>query len=258
MLPLLLVVNTAVYADALQVTATLVETDPVSPAALHGNDNVYVHFHYVASAPASIWVAPYSHGQKVSAITSGSPPYPAGVGEGFAFFACNQACSVDSIHFQSAPQGSGYPSADQSVPVDFSWDGAPGQWHTPAAWVKPFQDQEAAREKAAYNAYMSAPLGASGVLSLIVFGLMLLGALLVLVIWPVYGLIRWQGKWRWLAAAPLALTLLKTFSIGSDLARDPSTHNLLPFEYLVIGVIAAPYMILVWLFRRKALKAEVQ
>ena len=253
---LLALCSAATQAADLQVDATLVETDPASPAVLYGNDNVYVRFHYVSNAPVSIWVTPYSNGQKVGAITSGSPPYPAGEGEGFAFFACNQACRVDSIHFQAAPQGSGYPSIDQSAPVDFAWDGAPGRWHTPATWVKPFQDKEAQRQKQVYDAYMAQPLGASGVATIIVFGAMLLGALSVCVIWPLYGLIKWRGKWRWLAVAPLALTLLKTLGISADLARDPTSHNLLPFEYLVIGVIVAPYMLLVWLLRRAALRKE--
>ena len=253
---LLLLTLGVAHADEPQVSVSIVEMDPVSPAVLHGNDNVYVHFHYSASAPVSIWVAPYSHGQKVSAITSGSPPYPAGEGEGFAFFGCNQACSVDAIHFQSAPQGSGYPSADQAEPADFRWDGAPGQWHTPAAWVKPFQDRETARQKQAYRDYMAQPLGKSGVFALILFAAMLLGTLWVCVVWPLIGLIKWRGKWRWLASAPLALTILKSLSLSVDLARDPTSHNLLPFEYLFIGAVAAPYMVVVWLFRRRALKAE--
>ena len=37
---LVIVCAAAAHADGLQVTATLVETDPVSPAVLHGNDNV--------------------------------------------------------------------------------------------------------------------------------------------------------------------------------------------------------------------------
>lgn len=239
-----------------QATVNIVETDPASPAVLHGNDNVYVHVHYRSDAPLKIWVRPFLGGQPATALTMGSPVYPTGEGEAFGWFGCYKACRVDSIHLQLATADSGYPYREEAVPVDFSWDGAPGAWHTPAAWVKPMQDAENARQKQAYDAYMAQPLGKSGVIALTIFAVMLLGTLSVCVIWPIYGLIKWQGKWRWLAGAPLAVTLLKTASLSADLARDPTSHNLLPFEYLMIGAMAAPYMIIVWLLRRKSLKAE--
>ena len=237
---------------------SIAEMDPASPAVLHGDDDVYVHVHYTSDAPIKIWVRPFTDGAASPAMTMGSLVYPAGEGEAFGWFACPKACRVDSIHLQLATAQSGYPYREEATPVDFAWDGAPGQWHTPAAWVKPLQDAEAAREKQAYDAYMSQPLGTSGVIALTVFGIMLLGALFVCVIWPLMGLIRWEGKWRWLASAPLVVTILKTASLSADLARDPTSHNLLPFEYLIIAAIATPYMLVVWLLRRKALKTEAR
>ena len=234
------------------VTVNIVETDPVSPAVLHGNEDVYVHIHYSSDAPIKIWVRPFTDGAASSAMTMGSPVYPAGEGEAFGWFACPKACRVDSIHLQLATAQSGYPYREEASPVDFTWDGAPGQWHTPAAWVKPLQDAEAAREKQTYAAYMAQSPGTSGVIALTVFGIMLLGTLFVCVIWPLIGLIRWQVKWRWLASAPLVVTILKTVSLSADLARDSTSHNLLPFEYLIIGAIATPYMLVVWLLRRRS------
>jgi hypothetical protein len=183
--------------------------------------------------------------------------HPAGEGEALGWFTCTTVCEVHSIHIQIATADSGQPFLDQpNGDYYFNWDGMPGERHTPAAWVKPLQDAEASREKQAYDAYVAQPLGRSGVFALMLFSAMLMGAALVSVIWPIYGLIKWRDKWRWLASAPLALTLLKTFSIASDITRDPTSHNLLPFEYLMIGAIATPYMLAVWLLRRKALKAE--
>ncbi|HEY4128909.1 MAG TPA: hypothetical protein VGN70_12735 [Gammaproteobacteria bacterium] len=254
-LTLLLAANAAKAADP-QTTVSIVGMDPPSPALLHSNDDVYVHLHYTSDAPIKIWARPFSAGTAAGAISSSSPVYPAGEGDAFGWFSCSKACSVDSIHVQIAVANSGYPFHEDSTSVGFGWDGAPGQRHTPAAWVKPMQDAVAAQEKQTYDAYMAQPLGKSGVMALILFDAVVLGALFVCVVWPVYGLTRWQGKWRWLASAPLALFILKTFGISTDLAHDPTSHNLLPFEYFIIGAIAAPYMILIWLLRRRALRRD--
>jgi len=83
-----------------------------------------------------------------------------------------------------------------------------------------------------------------------------LAALAACFIWPIWGVIRWRAKWRWLAAAPLALVVLKTLGIMVDFSRDRTSHNLLPFEYLMLATLVAPYMLIVWLLRRRALKRE--
>jgi hypothetical protein len=258
-LTVLALIFTSVVAAAAgtpQVTLEVLETDPASPAALHGTDQVYVHFRYSSDMPISIWVTPYFHGKRAAAMTSGSPPYPAGDGEGFGWFAFHDAGQVDSIHLQVAPEGSGYPNEGEPTPVDFTWDGTPGAWHTPAAWVEPFRQKEAAREKQAYQAYMNQPLGASGHLALAVFGVLLLGAVIVLFVWPIRSLILWRGKWRVLAALPLVAVGLKTLKVAADVSADRTSHNLLPFEYLILAAFIAPYMIVVWLLHRAALRRE--
>ena len=40
----------------------------------------------------------------------------------------------------------------------------------------------------------------------------------------------------------------------ADLSRDPTSHNLLPFELIEAAVLAAPYMLAVWLLRRASLR----
>jgi hypothetical protein len=242
--------------DTPQVTVSIVETDPESAATLHGTDNVYVHVHYSASAPIKIWVHPYFRGHSAGAMTMGSPVYPAGEGEAFGWFAFRGTGQVDSIHVEVATEGSGYPFTEQAFPADFSWDGAPGAWHEPAAWVAPFQEQEKQREKAAYQHYANQPLGFAGNIALAVFGVMLLTALVVCLVWPLWALLRWRGKWRALATLPLLFVGLWAVKDVVEISADPTSHNLLPFEFIEAAILVAIFMGVVWMMRRRALAAD--
>ena len=55
--------------------------------------------------------------------------------------------------------------------------------------------------------------------------------------------LRWRGAWRWLGFLPLLV-----FSVAViDIVRNPSAHNLWPFEllvwvvlgFIILGVVAA-------------------
>lgn len=243
-------------ADNPQVTVNIVETDPVSPATLHNNDNVYVHVHYVSSAPVRIWIRPYWQGKSAGAMTDGSPLYPAGEGEAFGWFAFRDSGQVDSIHVQVAKADSGYPFMEESTPANFVWDGTPGASRQPAAWVLPFQQHEAAQQQQDYQNYMNQPLGAGGAAALVVFGVLVVVSLAACFLWPIWGVIRWRGKWRLLAAIPCGAICLWVLKDCADLAGDPTSHNLLPFEFIEAAVLIAPYMFFVWLLRRATLKKE--
>ncbi|HUL46233.1 MAG TPA: hypothetical protein VLV25_03980 [Steroidobacteraceae bacterium] len=252
---LLLAGGPASPADTPQVTVSLVETDPASPATLHGTDNVYVHVHYSASAPIKIWVRPYFQGHTAAAMTMGSPVYPAGEGEAFGWFAFRGAGRVDSIHLEVATERSGYPFTEQAFPADYSWDGAPGAWHEPAAWVAPFQEQEKQREKEAYQRYAKQPLGVAGDIALAVFGVIVLASLAVCFLWPLWALLRWRGRWRVLAAIPLLFVALWVIKDIVEISADPTSHNLLPFEVVEAAVPVAIFMSVLWVLRRRAFGA---
>jgi hypothetical protein len=258
LLAALLAGGAAAAADLPAVTLALVETDPESPATLPGNDTVYVRVHYSSSAPIRIWVRPYLGGRSAGAMTMGSPVYPAGEGEAFGWFAFRGAGRVDSIHLQAALENSGYPFTEREFPADFSWNGLPAQAHAPAAWVTPLREQEAAREREAYQRYANQPLGAAGGLALFVFGVLVLAALLACFLWPLWGVLRWKGGWRILAALPLVVVGMWIIKDTVEISADPSSHNLLPFELIEAAVLIAPFMFILWLLRRKALRAETK
>ncbi|HEX7964681.1 MAG TPA: hypothetical protein VF651_03085 [Gammaproteobacteria bacterium] len=244
----------AAEAPAPHATVAIVEVDPANGAMLHSYDAVYVHVHYSSNVPVKIWVRPYANDKEVPAQSNASSVHPAGEGEALGWFACTETCEVHSIHVQLAAMDSGYPFLDYHSDDSyyFTWDGLPGPGHTPAAWVKPMQDEEKKRQEQAYKEQMNRPASAGDGLILVVFYVAILAALAACFVWPVWGVISWRDKWRWLAAAPLALVALKTLGIMLDFSRDRTSHNLLPFEYLMLAALVAPYMLIVWLLRRRA------
>jgi hypothetical protein len=70
----------------------------------------------------------------------------------------------------------------------------------------------------------------------------------------IWGTVRWKGGWRVAAAVPLAALALWGVNDAYDLANDPTSHNLLPLEFALGALVAAPYMLVIWLWRRLMLK----
>ena len=238
------------------ISMAIIDTDPPSPATLHNGDTVYVRLKYQSDVPLAIWVRPYYRGVPAQAMTSPSPIYPAGQAEAFGWFAFRGAGTVDEIHLQAAPAGQrAIPTVDEPELADFTWDGQSGPMHSPAPWAAPWQKKEAAAEERGYQNYMNAPLGVTGFIALLIFGVLVIGALAATFLWPLWGVLRWHGKWRAFAALPLAVVGWHTLTITRDLAVDSTSHNLLPFEYIELAVVVAPYMFIVWLRRRSALRA---
>jgi hypothetical protein len=137
-----------------------------------------------------------------------------------------------------------------STPADFSWGREAGPHHTPASWVEPFRQRETARQQQAYRDYMNQPTDAGG--SLLV-GAVLLVALVLVVLclaWPVRALRRWQGPWRTLCVPPLLVAGLWLLKDITDIAADPTAHNLWPFECVEAALLIGAYMLVLTLLRR--------
>ena len=80
-------------------------------------------------------------------------------------------------------------------------------------------------------------------LAMFAIGLVGLGA-------PAWALWRWRGIWRVLAAIPAALMAWTVLNIVVGVARDPTSHNLWPFEILLFGGFGAASIAVMALFRR--------
>lgn len=63
---------------------------------------------------------------------------------------------------------------------------------------------------------------------------------------------RWAGGWRLAAALPVLGWTLWAANFAYDVGRDPTSHNLFPFEVLIGAGAAAGYLACLALLRRIA------
>jgi hypothetical protein len=109
------------------------------------------------------------------------------------------------------------------------------------AWVVAMKRQAAESERRDYEARQHAPSGGSTIGDFAFLGgFMLVVAAIGIggVVMPIRALRRWQGGWRYaalVAVAPIAFVVLR---IAFDVSRDPTSHNLWPFEIVQIGVLS--------------------
>ena len=73
---------------------------------------------------------------------------------------------------------------------------------------------------------------------------LLAGLPLSYVVVQYFALTRWTGGLRIAAAVPLPLWLVWGAILVVDLFRDPTSHNLFPFEILLGAIIALVYLAL--------------
>jgi hypothetical protein len=87
---------------------------------------------------------------------------------------------------------------------------------------------------------------------LLFIGFMLLMAALGLfgLLAPAWGLWRWRGGWRIAAAAPATLMGFVVLRLIVDTARDPTSHNLWPFEILMAGGLNSAIMVALLIARK--------
>ena len=78
---------------------------------------------------------------------------------------------------------------------------------------------------------------------------LLAGLPLSYVVVQYFALTRWTGGLRIAAAVPLPLWLVWGAILVVDLFRDPTSHNLLPFEILLGAIVALVYLAFLQLVR---------
>lgn len=240
-------------------TFQMVEMDPPSPATLHNNDHVYVRVQYEATAPLRVEMQLFDHGARATKQhTNGEVLLQPGEGETMAWFAFPGSGSVDSIRL-SARVNDRTIVANTDLTVNYVWDGQPSTGENRAPWVEPLLAQDKQRQQAAF-AQMEQQIGsggyggAFGMLAVSLFGIVALGALVAGFGWPVWGVIRWAGAWRAAAAVPLVAIVMWGLKDAYDLMIDRTSHNLLPFEFVIAAFVIVPYMVVVTLVRHVKLK----
>ena len=67
---------------------------------------------------------------------------------------------------------------------------------------------------------------------------------------PAWALWKWRGGWRVAAAVPALIVAFVVLRIVVDTARDPTSHNLWPFELLMWGAGSVAIVVALAVARR--------
>jgi hypothetical protein len=217
-------------------TADVVETSPGADATLGRNESFYVRIAYKSDEPINLWARPYFHGEEVEKAMSNASAKYVGEGEALGWFALIEAGEVDEVRILA---GGGKPYRQWELarePVQLIWTTASASGVRPAPWVEELKAATDARMREEAQRRASEPVSVG---ETAFFGgfMLLMGALgLAGVIVPLWSVWKWRGGWRIAAAIPAGVVTFVVLRIVIDTARDPTSHNLWPFEVLMAGV----------------------
>ena len=234
-------------------SARMVATDPPgADVTLAAQQPFYLRIAYTTDTPVSIRARPYLHGTEVPATTNASVPH-AGSGEALGWFAFIEPGEVDEIRIEVGDPAQRFGREIARYPVHIVGSGQRAARADAAPWVGRLQREDAQAWKQQLAAG-GAAAGGGGLLMLVVamaVPLLLIGGFAA----PAWALWRWRGGWRLAAAAPAALMAFVALRFVLDTARDPTSHNLWPFEVLIHGAISVG-CVAVLLFARRLLRVE--
>jgi hypothetical protein len=213
----------------------IAETHPPSPAVLARDEPMYLKIEYSGAENVTFWARPHQRGEPLKrGKFSPSRPH-SGSGSALGWFSLDGADAVDEIRIVS---GGGSPYRETVVlrhPIDVRGTGVPGGHRPRPAWAEALAQEEERIHRQRMREEMSRPPSVGSTLLLSGFTLAVLGLLVAGIAGPAWGVWKWRGPWR-LAASLCALPLLFTLArIVVDTARDPTSHNLWPFEILMVG-----------------------
>lgn len=223
-------------------SARVVETHPSAGAALGSNQSFWVRIEYESDEPVRLWARPFHDGAPVEAAMSNPSLTYTGAGDALGWFALTESGDVDEVRIVA---GGGNPYREwvlASYPVALHWTAVPAATESRPQWVEDLlasqetrREQEARRRAAEPASAREASLFNGFILG--IFALALAG--IVVSFWSVW---KWRGSWRIAAAVPAAVLGFVILRIIVDTARDPTSHNLWPFEIVMFGTAA-----LVWI-----------
>jgi len=218
------------------VRARVVAIDPPSGATLGRDEAVYVRIQFESDEPVSLWARAYRGGKPVErgARFNASAKH-AGAGDALGWFSFAGAAEVDEVRIRA---GGGKPYREwdvASLPVRLSWTGRPAAPRNAEPWVAELKGRTEAAFRQAVSEQAAQPPSAGDNALVTGFMLTALGLLVGGLAGPAWALWKWRGAWRAAAAVPVAMMAFVVLRIVVDVARDPTSHNLWPFELLMWG-----------------------
>lgn len=206
--------------------------------------NFYLHLAYTSDAPVHIWVQPYFEGKAVRAGTSTSRAYPAGHGEALGwFFLFDRGTRVDEVKISAGDGSTRNTPVVASIPVDVTAGDATGETPAQPAWLVSLRERDDAASRADYEKAMNTPTSAGDLALFYGFWFAMLAIGLLAFAGPAWGLWRWRGRWRIAAVIPALVMGFVVLRIVIDTSRDPTSHNLWPFEIIMWGLPCCVWMI---------------
>jgi hypothetical protein len=226
-----------------EVSVKVVATDPAGTEITLGRDEpFYVRMEFAVDEPVSIWARPYFGGKEVRRAKSNASFKHSGTGHALGWFSLDEASRVDEVRIKV---GGGTPFREWEVgsyPVTLTGTGVPASTRVNAAWTDEMLRTEAVKQRQEYEKRMNEPVPTGDQLFMSGFMLVVLGLLLGGIGAPAWAIWRWRGGWRMAAAIPAVLMAFVVLRIIVDTARDPTSHNLWPFEILMFGVVSLAIM----------------
>ncbi|BFU93000.1 MAG: hypothetical protein NTAFB01_41870 [Nitrospira sp.] len=211
------------------------------------HQNFYLRLRYETDKPVHIWARPYLNGKPVEAGSNPSQMY-SGKGETFGwFFFHAPGGMVDEVRITA---GDGRIS---NTPIVAVWRGdiVGGSEvlgaQTQPAWIDEMSARAKAAQDEAYRTQMQEPLSRSDTALVTGFLWGVLAAGLLGFVLPAWGVWRWHGAWRMAAVVPAAIMTFVVLRIVVDGLRDPTSHNLFPFEILMTGSLSVGMMVMLYL-----------
>jgi len=232
-------------------TVEVLETYPAGPEVTLGrNENFYLRLRYDTDHPIGIWARPYFKGQPANAGTNGSYSY-SGNGEalGWFFFSGNRG-EVDEIRITAGDGSIAGTPVVLTYPVHVVPSERESDTEDAPEWVARLKAADSERQRQAYQAYANRPVSPFTSLLVSLFMIVVLALGVGGLVWPARALLRWRGGWRMAAAVPAALMAFVVLRLLVGVSIDPTSHNLWPFEILMVGMLSTVIMVVLTLARR--------
>jgi hypothetical protein len=228
---------TALNAEA-EIQVKVVGTDPAAETSLGRDQPFYVRIEFSTDEPINIWARPYFKGKAIERAKFNASHKYSGTGQALGWFSLDGPSEVDEVHIIL---GGGKPWREWVAvryPVKIAGTGLAPALRTNASWVDELRRETEVAQRREFENRINEIASAGDFVFMSGFMLLMLSLLLAGFGAPAWAWYKWRGGWRIAALAPALLMAFVVLRIMRDTARDPTSHNLWPFEILMFGLVS--------------------